>query len=231
VALQPLLGGTAIAWLLTGRPVDRHRKAFLQLTRARTAAMLGEHGTLTAHVHAEYREAVRWLGWLGFEISPAQPLGPRGALFHIAGSTIAEIMEDQAFAGLVAEYASESAIDGLPPPAAQLATYRQLESSGALHALAARYDGSLVGFVTLLAPVLPHYGVTVAVSESFFVARARRRTGAGLALLRAAEALARRLGSPGLLVGAPSGGALARILPRRGYRETNRVFFKRVHDV
>jgi hypothetical protein len=84
VALQPLLGGTAIAWLLTGRPVDRHRKAFLRLTCARTAAMLAEHGTLTAHVHAEYREAVRWLAWLGFEISPAQPLGPHGAPFHQA---------------------------------------------------------------------------------------------------------------------------------------------------
>src|SRR5689334_11424866 len=73
VALQPLLGGMAIAWLLTGRPVDRHRKAFLRLTRARAAAMLAEHGTLTAHVHAEYREAVRWLGWLGFDIAPARP--------------------------------------------------------------------------------------------------------------------------------------------------------------
>jgi hypothetical protein len=84
VALQPLLGGTAIAWLLTGRPVDRHRKAFLRLTRARTAAMLAEHGTLTAHVHAEYREAVRWLGWLGFDIAPPRPVGPHGAPFHQA---------------------------------------------------------------------------------------------------------------------------------------------------
>jgi hypothetical protein len=84
VALQPLLGGTAIAWLLTGRPVDRHRKAFLRLTRARTQAMLVEHGTLTAHVHAEYREAVRWLAWLGFEIAPARPIGPLAAPFHQA---------------------------------------------------------------------------------------------------------------------------------------------------
>jgi hypothetical protein len=84
VALQPMVGGTAMPWLLTGRPVDRHRKAFLQLTRARTRALLAEHGTLVAHVHADYREAVRWLAWLGFALAPARPFGPRGAPFHRA---------------------------------------------------------------------------------------------------------------------------------------------------
>jgi len=51
---------------------------------ARTQALLSEHGTLVAHVHAEYREALRWLAWLGFDLAPARPLGARGALFHQA---------------------------------------------------------------------------------------------------------------------------------------------------
>jgi hypothetical protein len=84
LAMQPMAGGVAMPWLLTCRPVDRHRKAFLQLTRARTLGMLAEHGTLVTHVHADYREAVRWLAWLGFILAPAQPFGPRGALFHRA---------------------------------------------------------------------------------------------------------------------------------------------------
>jgi hypothetical protein len=84
VALQPLVGGIAMPWLLTGRPVDRYAKAFLRLTRARVQTMRAEHGTLVACVHAEYREAVRWLAWLGFELAPARPVGPRGALFHQA---------------------------------------------------------------------------------------------------------------------------------------------------
>lgn len=84
VALQPVLGGVAMPWLMTGRPVDRHRKAFLQITRARTHQLLAEHGTLVAQVHAEYREAVRWLAWLGFVLAPARPLGRHGALFHQA---------------------------------------------------------------------------------------------------------------------------------------------------
>ena len=84
LVLHPVVGGVAMPWLLTGRPVERHRKAFLRLTRARTQALLSEHGTLVAHVHAEYREALRWLAWLGFDLAPARPLGARGALFHQA---------------------------------------------------------------------------------------------------------------------------------------------------
>src|SRR6185369_6192550 len=84
LAMQPLVGGTAMPWLLTGRAVDRRARDFLRLTRARTRAMAAAHGTLVAHVHAEHAQALRWLAWLGFEIAPPQPLGPHGALFHQA---------------------------------------------------------------------------------------------------------------------------------------------------
>lgn len=134
------------------------------------------------------------------------------------------------FADLVAEYSEESAIDGLPPPSARMPTYLHLEAVGALHAFAALQGPDLVGFISLLAPVLPHYGVTVAVCESFFVAKAHRASGAGLRLLRAAEDKARDLGSPGLLVSAPYAGKLFDLLPRCGYTETSRVYFKKVGD-
>jgi GNAT superfamily N-acetyltransferase len=149
-------------------------------------------------------------------------------MLTVEPSTVAGISTAEQFPKLAAEYAAESAIDGLPPPAARMETYRQLERAGMLHAFAARYDDALVGFITVLAPILPHYSVPVAVSESFFVAKAHRSTGAGLKLLRAAEDKARALGSPGLLVSAPFEGALFKVLPRIGYVETNRVFFKKV---
>lgn len=146
----------------------------------------------------------------------------------IRPSTVAELEAAPAFPDLLAEYAAESAIEGMPPPSAKMETYRALHDAGLLHVLAAWVDGVLAGFITVLAAPLPHYGRTVAVSESFFVARAHRSTGAGLKLLRAAENKARELGSPGLLVSAPYEGDLFRVLPRIGYAETNRVFFKKV---
>lgn len=149
---------------------------------------------------------------------------------EIRPGSVTEIAAAANFAELAAEYAAESAIEGLPPPAAKLANYLPLERAGALHTLIAESEGRLIGLITVLAPVLPHYGVAVAVSESFFVLRAHRQTGAGLKLLRAAEDKARELGSPGLLVCAPFEGDLFKVLPRVGYRETNRVFFRKVTD-
>jgi len=150
---------------------------------------------------------------------------------NVQASSVSEIEAASNFGELLAEYASESAIAGMPAPAARMETYRHLESAGMLHVFSALSDGQLVGFITVLAPVLPHYGVAVAVSESFFVARAHRKTGAGLKLLREAEAKAASLGSPGLLVSAPFGGDLFHVLPRVGYAETNRIFFKKMGDV
>jgi GNAT superfamily N-acetyltransferase len=239
LSTDSLLGGRLVAWMLTGRPVDRHRKSFLRLTRGRVREMLKHHHTLTCSVHAEYAKAIRWLRWLGFDLAPARPTGPNGALFHeatlrrrgpvsIQDSTIAALEAADNLPALLAEYADEAAIDGLPAPASRIETYRHLEQVGALHTISAVRDGRLVGFITLVAPVMPHYSVPLAVSESFFVARADRCGGAGLKLLRAAEDKARALGSPGLLVSAPYRGDLFRVLPRVGYRETNRAFFKKV---
>lgn len=147
---------------------------------------------------------------------------------NIQPRTVDEIAAAPNFDALLAEYAAESALEGLPPPSARLETYRKLEMGGLLHVLAAIHEGALIGFISVLAAQLPHYGIGVAVSESFFVAKAHRHTLAGLRLLAAAELKAKELGSPGLLVSAPFGGKLFEVLPKLGYTETNRVFFKRV---
>lgn len=149
----------------------------------------------------------------------------------VGPSSVAAIWNAQNSQALFDEYAGESAIRGLPSPSGRQDIYLHLESAGLLHAFSAIRDDCLIGFVTVLATVLPHYGCVVAVSESFFVAKAHRKAGAGLRLLRAAEDKARTLGAPGLLVSAPYGGDLFKVLPRTGYTETNRIFFKRVqHD-
>ena len=147
---------------------------------------------------------------------------------EIAPAAVAEIEAAAGINALLDEYAAESLIDGLPAPVANWQAYRALEAAGMLHVFAARVHGRMAGFVAVLIAPHPRYSVNLATTESFFVARAHRGTGAGLKLLRAAEQRAREAGAPGLLVSAPSGGDLARVLPRVGYRESNRVFFRPV---
>ncbi len=148
--------------------------------------------------------------------------------------TIGEVAANAAFPALHREYAAEAALAGLPDPDEKLGAYRLIEPGGAFQAYGAfLVDGPaggdvLVGVAAVLTPVIPHYGVAIAVTESLFVAAAHRRTGAGVKLIRAAEKHARDAGSPALLVSAPVGGRLVRVLPRLGYRETNRVFLKEV---
>ena len=125
------------------------------------------------------------------------------------------------------EYASESSIKGLPKPVVQLDMYRKLEEAEVLRLIGAFADGVLIGFVSVLTSVVPHYGVVIAITESFFVAKAYRKSGAGWRLLLEAESYAKEVNSPGLLISAPFGGRLAEVLPKAGYAETNRVFFKR----
>jgi GNAT superfamily N-acetyltransferase len=231
LGLSSLIGGHGVPWLLTGPACERHKRRFLVESRHQVDRMLAECERLVGSVHAGYGRAVRWLKWLGFAIAPAvngfHPFEMCRGL-DLRSCSVADLPEMAGFGAFAAEYAAESAIDGLPLPAARLANYLPLERVGALHTIRAAVAGRLAGVITVLAPMNPHYGVPIAVSESFFVAKPHRRTGAGLKLLRAAEDKARELGAPGLLVGAPVEGDLFKVLPRVGYRETNRVFFKKV---
>jgi GNAT superfamily N-acetyltransferase len=142
--------------------------------------------------------------------------------------TVAELEAASTFEALLVGYAEESHIDGLPPPKAQMETYRLMEGAGAIQCFGAFVDDALVGLAVVLTSLLPHYGAFVSVMESIFVDRHFRKTGAGLKLLHAAEEHAAEK-SRGILVSAPKDGSLAAVLERRDdYRETNRVFFKRL---
>jgi GNAT superfamily N-acetyltransferase len=140
--------------------------------------------------------------------------------------TIAEIEQCGALPELLAAYGEESSISELGEVNPCFETYRAMEASGVLHIVGAFAPG-LVGLASLLVYGLPHYsGRRICAMESFFVAAAARRGGTGINLLRAAEARARELGATALMVSAPVDGRLASVLPRSGYRETNRVFLK-----
>ena len=141
--------------------------------------------------------------------------------------TIDEAASDPCFAGLLDGYANESALPELPRPNYQIDLYQKMESAGLFFAFAAYKGREMIGFVSLVATVLPHYGVFVASTESLYVAPLHRRGGPGRELLRRAEAKAIEIGSIGLFVNAQIGGRLDRVMSRSGYRESHRMYFKR----
>lgn len=146
----------------------------------------------------------------------------------IQRSSIPELEAAATFVDLITEYAEESAIQGLPPPAARFETYRHLEAAKMLHVFSAIHEGNLIGFITVLKPILTHYALPPAMSESFFVAKAHRHTMAGLRLLVAAENSSVEMALAGLMVSAPYGSKLAELLPKCGYAPSTISFFKPV---
>ena len=140
--------------------------------------------------------------------------------------SLATLIDDPRFQTLVDEYTAESSIKDMPPINWQRQIYQQLETIGIFFVLAAYERDELVGFMTMIVTVLPHYGALTATTESVFVAAGHRSGGAGLKLIREAESWAKELGAVGLFLSAPYGGRLADIAPRIGYRQTNAVFFK-----
>lgn len=147
---------------------------------------------------------------------------------EILPATLDDLLAAPNWCALFDEYAAECGNDGIGRPDMQVDQYRALEAAGILHVLAAHHAGSLVGYLSYLLTTLPHYGKRIAVSESFFVAEASRGTGAGVALLKAAEDAALDAGAAGLLVSAPAGGRLDKLLDAKRYSHTNNVWFKRL---
>lgn len=129
------------------------------------------------------------------------------------------------------EYAEESAINGMPRPDPCVEMYQMLERSGALHTFGAFADGRIVGYLTMICNVLPHYSRITAVTESFFVMKVYRNKGLGIKLLKMAEKEAKAMGAVGFLISAPYGGKLSQVMKKsKTYRQTNEVFFRGLND-
>jgi GNAT superfamily N-acetyltransferase len=137
------------------------------------------------------------------------------------------LMSDPAFEALSAEYAAEAAIDAIGRVSVQWPTYTALETAGLLRCFCAfNKDNALTGYLVMLLTVLPQYGALTGNTAAFFVAARARKTGAGLALLRAAEIAAFEAGAKGMCVGAPPNGRLAQVLPSKGYQHSTSIYFR-----
>lgn len=144
--------------------------------------------------------------------------------------TCAELAAAPNWLDLVEEYVIEARIKGLPRADARLGNYATLEAAGMIHPFSATVHDQLVGFVVVLGVMIPHYSAVVACTESFFVSKPYRKTGAGLKLLRLAERKAHDLNSPGLLVSAPFESDLSHVLSGLKYAPASTVYFKAFQD-
>lgn len=147
-------------------------------------------------------------------------------LITIRQCDLAELWSRPNIDALLSQYARESAIDGLPEPKPDREVYAALEACGALTLVCAFRGDELIGLIAMVVTRNPHYSQLIAVVESFFVSSDARYTGAGLRLLQEAEFLARAREAVGMFISAPVGSRLERVLPGKGFRETNRAFFR-----
>ena len=141
--------------------------------------------------------------------------------------SIAELEQAPNVGELLAEYAAEGITEGLGPVVAQWWLYRKMEESGLLHTIGAFLDDTLVGFVTVVVMQRPHYEALIGSYESYFVADAARKHGAGNALKKAAEDLAFSLGGVGIAFNAAIGSRADKFFSgQHDYRHTHNVHLK-----
>ena len=105
--------------------------------------------------------------------------------------------------------------------------YIKLNELKKMITLAAYDDDVLIGYANFLLSPNLHYSKLTAVTESFFIKEDYRKTGAGMALLKEMEKLAKENGAVAFMVTAPSNSKLSVVMEKnKAYKETNKVFFK-----
>lgn len=124
---------------------------------------------------------------------------------------VASIFEDPAWPDLEKEYAAECSIAMIGPIQPQPQIYDAMEKAGVLRCFGAYRNGDMIGFATVLIPVLPHYGKRPATVESLFVTKGERKGGTFARLRRAIKDGVRDV-SEVMLYSAPAGGAMEMIL-------------------
>ena len=139
-------------------------------------------------------------------------------------TTLAELTGAPNFQQLIDSYAEESALPEIGKPFADLSLYQAIENAGLMSVICAYRNDTLVGFIVLLVNRLPHYGQTVATTESFYVHPDYRKSGTAKLMLAMAEEEGKNRKAVALMVCAPLGSSLDKVAPLWGYRATNNVY-------
>jgi hypothetical protein len=145
--------------------------------------------------------------------------------------TFDDLASAAGFDALCAEYAAESGrMSEFGEPKVDADAYRAMEAAGVAVCIGAWDVGAYrevpVGFGVITLSVLPHYSKLIGCLISFFVAEHGRKGSVGTRIRELAEQIVKERGALGLMISAPCESRLDVILPRVGYRPTNRLYFK-----
>lgn len=77
------LGYTGVPWMLGTDRLSLVSKRLLMDSKGYVKAMLGVNKLLQNYVHAENESSIRWLKWLGFEMSEPEPYGVLREMFRL----------------------------------------------------------------------------------------------------------------------------------------------------
>lgn len=141
---------------------------------------------------------------------------------------IADLTQAPNFQVLLALYAQESALDELPTPHADLKAYQMLEDQGTLQIVGAWLDDELVGFIGVNLTYAPQYSINLGMTLFFFVLPKYRKHGTGKKLIDSVCKELHKFGAKALLIGAPAESRLAKAAGLLGFRESNRLYLKRL---
>lgn len=141
--------------------------------------------------------------------------------------TVAEFFNRPEANDIIAEYTAESGNPDLGSAMPSQQQYEQMESSGILSVLGAFEGDSLVGFVSVVVTMYPHFGKLVGSVESIWLRNDKRAGSAGLRLLKTAFANAKERGAVGCYLGARHGSRQHRLYERL-FQPMNVLFWKKL---
>lgn len=76
ICTENLLADKAVIWMLTSSEIEKHPTVYLRLAKRFVAVALSQYKALYNFVDERNVVAIRWLEWLGFQISDQRvPLG------------------------------------------------------------------------------------------------------------------------------------------------------------
>lgn len=74
--------GVGTPWMVGTSTIDQHGTAFLRGSKAVISDLMNRWNLLLNYADTRNVRGLRWLRFMGFTIHAAEPVGPKGMLFH-----------------------------------------------------------------------------------------------------------------------------------------------------